>query len=286
MSYFYKQQFVSPVGLFALVKEELKGYFDTGSVDDVLFGKWTMQCLRKLGKASYPINEAMMCINNFESRLPDDFKYEREIWACTDYGKSYQAPSAVYSEVKEISTKLSSNESDLVCNSCATCTLPDVIQAVYKTTFTVAFEWRKEYLLKPGNIYPSCPEDLYCANYNSVSTDTYDIRDNKIKTSFRDGKVYMQYYSDFEICNNLMIPDEYYQQKFIELFLKEKIFEQLSNQATDDGMKAMQSKYTYYKQLADEAYILADSNNKKEDVYRKQRAIQRTQNRLRNYNIK
>lgn len=278
MSFYYKYKFINPDQIFALVKEELKGYMDTGAIDDSLFGLWTDQCLKKLGKATYPINQAMLCIDSCESKLPDDFHAVREAWSCTDVSKNYQLPSSLYTQ---ISTRLDNDT--LTCD--VNCEVPDMIQAIYKTTNTVAFQWKKSHLLKPGNIYPACPEDLFCANHNSMSEDTYDIRDNKFVTSFRDGKVYLQYYSKQFDCSNQLIPDEYRIQKFIELFIKEKLFEQLSNQATDDTMKAMQAKYGYYKQLADEAYIMADTEGKKEDVYRKQRAIRRTQNRFRNYRI-
>lgn len=279
MSFYYKYNFVSPAPIFALVKEELKGYFDTGAVDDTLFSTYTDQCLKKLGKASYPIAHAMLCIDNYESRLPDDFYGVREAWGCCDYLQTYQLPSALYTQ---ISTRL--DDDSLVCN--LNCESPDVIQAVYKTTNTIAFEWKKTHLLKPGNIYPVCPKDLYCANYDSIADDSYDIRDNKFVTSFSEGKVYIQYYSNQFDCENQLVPDGYRIQKFIELFLKEKIFEQLSNQATDDTMKTMEYKYDKAKAKADEAYILADTENKKEDVYRKQRAIKRAQNRFKSFDIR
>lgn len=278
MSFYYKYNFVSPSQIFALVKEELKGYMDSGAIDDSLFGLWTDQCLKKLGRSTYPINHAMLCIESCDSKLPDDFHAVREAWACTDASQSYQLPSALYTQ---ISTRLDNDT--LTCD--VNCEVPDMIQAIYKTTNTVAFQWKKEYLLTPGNTYPACPQDLYCANYNSISENSYDIRDNKFVTSFRDGKVYMQYYSKQFDCENQLIPDEYRITKFIELFLKEKLFEQLSNQATDDTMKAMEYKYDKAKAKADEAYIMADTEGKKEDVYRKQRAIRRTQRRFSKYRI-
>lgn len=279
MSFYYKYKFVSPASIFALVKEELKSYFDTGAVDDTLFTIYTDQCLKKLGKASYPIAHAMLCQNNFESRLPDDFYGVREAWGCCDYTQVYQLPSALYTQ---ISTRL--DDDSLVCN--VGCESPDIIQAVYKTTETVAFEWKKTHLLKPGNIYPACPEDLYCANYNSISDDSYDIRDNKFITSFASGNIYLQYYSNQFDCENQLIPDEYRIQKFIELFIKEKIFEQLKNQATDDTKNQLRKDYEDAKRVADEAYILADMENKKEDAYRKQRAIKRVQDRFKRYDIR
>lgn len=284
MSYYYKYKFTSPQPIFAQVKEELKSFMDTGAVDDTLFPLYTEDCLKKLGKSAYPINQAMLCTDTFEAKLPDDFYAIREAWACSDHSSSYQLPSALYTQIGQISTRI--DTPDLYCNLCNECQFPDVIQAIYKTTHTVAFEWKKQYLLKPGNIYPACPNDLYCANYNAISEDTYDIRDNKFVTSFREGKVYIQYYSLAFDAEDQLVPDTYRVKKFIELYLKQKIFEQLWNQATDDSATAMEKKYREYMHQADEAYIIADTEEKKEDVYRKQRAIRRVQNRFRKYDIR
>ena len=55
MSYYYKYNFVSPEPIFAEVKEELRSYFDTGMVDDILFPKYVEDCLKRLGRSSYKI---------------------------------------------------------------------------------------------------------------------------------------------------------------------------------------------------------------------------------------
>lgn len=284
MSVYYKYEFTSPEPIFALIQEELKSYFDTSAIDNTLFSLWTDKCLKKLGKASYPINQALLLICNFEARIPDDFHAMREAWSCEHHDTTYQLPNAHYHQVKETSIRL--DDPDLFCDKCNECQIPDVIQAIYKTTRTVAFSWRKTHLLKPGNMYPSCPHDMFCANHNSSSADTYDVRDNKFVTNFRDGRVYIQYYSNQFDGENQLIPDDYYIKEFIEAFIKQKIFEQLANQSTDETFRQIEAKAQKYKQMADEAYILADIENKKEDVYRKQRAIRRVRNRYRKYDIR
>jgi len=284
MSFYYKYKFVSPEPIFALVKEELKSYFDTGAIDDTLFGLYTFKCLEKLGKASYPINQAMLCIDTNEARLPDDFHAVREAWACIDYQTSYQLPNATYTQLLQQHTRI--DGANYYCTSCADDEAPDIIQAIYKTTNTVMFKWKKEYLLTPGNAYPACPDDLYCANYKAMADNSYDVRDNKFVTTFREGKVYIQYYSNQYDRNNQLIPDEYRIKEYIEAFLKQKMYEQLKNQATDETRGVLTKEWQNYMQMADEAYILADTENKKEDVYRKQRAIKRTKNRFDKYNIR
>ena len=284
MSVYYKYDFCSPIPIYALIEEELKAYFDTGAVDSSLFPLWTEKCLRKLGKSSYPINQAMLLICDYQARIPDDFYAMREAWACEDYEASYQEANSMYTQVKETSIRL--DDPDLYCDKCNECQVPDLIEAIYKTTKTVAFTWRRTHLLTPGNMYPACPHDLYCANYNSFGPETYDIRDNKFVTNFREGKVYIQYYSNQFDGDNQLIPDVYKVKEFIENYIKQKIFEQLFNQSTDETFKQLEMKLAMYTRAADEAYIMADTENKKEDVYRKQRAIRRVRNRNRKYDIK
>ena len=49
MSYYYKYDFVSPEPLYATVKEELKSYFDTGAVDDLIISYLSRQMSKKDG---------------------------------------------------------------------------------------------------------------------------------------------------------------------------------------------------------------------------------------------
>ena len=84
MSYYYKYNFISPESVYATVKEELKSYFDTGAVDDLLFPTYLDKCLRKLGRSSYVISEDILDISDFQARLPDNFIAVREAWMCTE----------------------------------------------------------------------------------------------------------------------------------------------------------------------------------------------------------
>jgi len=79
MSYYYKYNFISPEPIYSTVKEELKSYFDTGAVDDLLFPTYLDKCLRKLGRTTYVISEQVLFIEDFEARLPDNFYAEIHI---------------------------------------------------------------------------------------------------------------------------------------------------------------------------------------------------------------
>ena len=99
MAYYYKFNFVSPDPIYSTVKEELKSYFDTGAVDDLLFPTYLDKCLRKLGRATYVIAETALVVDNFEARLPDNFYAVREAWMCTVInGFPYQTANSFYSQ--------------------------------------------------------------------------------------------------------------------------------------------------------------------------------------------
>ncbi len=282
MSYYHKYQFTSPEPIFATIKEELRSYFDSGAVDDTMFPIWLKTCLEKIGKASYDINQALICVDNHKARLPDDFFAMREAWMCADFSTDYRLPNSTYAQVKTTSIRL--DDPDIYCNSCAECAAPDIIEAVYKTTQTVAFTVQKQFLLSPGNI--SNPSDLYCANYGSSSASSYDIRDNKFVTNFREGSVYIQYYSlsDDEFGSS-MIPDDHYIKHYIDRYIRERIFYQLYQSTTDESFNQSRMKWKDAEKDRDEALILCNLETSKKTVHEKFRAMRRTLNRNRRFDI-
>lgn len=296
MSYYYKYNFVSPEPVFSVIKEELKSYFDTGAVDDLLFPTYLDKCLRKLGRATYEIQETYLTIEDFEARLPDNFFAVREAWMCTYVdGYPYKSANSFYSQAASQTTIQVSplTIGDEVCNnpnctnpSCSGNCMPELIQAVYKTSNELNLSYQKSYLLKPGNISVKAHCTLDCANLGASSADSFDIRDNKFVTNFRQGIVHLVFYAyDYDQSGNQMIPDNYRIREYVEAFIKYKIFETLSNQINDETFNQVQQKLVYYKQLSDEAFIMADIEIKKQDPYAKQRRIKQDLNRFNMYEL-
>ena len=294
MSYYYNYNFVSPEPVYALVKEELKSYFDTGAVDDLLFPTYLEKCLKKLGQSSYVIAQQLLHIQDFEARLPDNFFAVREAWLCTSIpGYPYQTANSFYSQAAsettiQISPVTSNGQpcTNLECTTgCPTC-MPTLVQAVYKTNQQVAVEYHRQYLLKPGNISVRANCSLDCANFGSSAADSFDIRDNKFVTNFRNGVVHLVFYStEYDNVGNQMMPDNYRIREFIEAFIKYKVFETLTNQTNDETFNQLQQKLVYYKQLHDEAFIMANIEIKKQDAYAKQRRIRKDLNRFNMYEL-
>lgn len=297
MSYYYKYEFVSPEPVYSTIKEELKSYFDTGAIDDLMFPTYLDKCLKKLGRSSYVIQETYLDVCDFEARLPDNFFAVREAWMCTSVdARPYQSANSFYSQAESQTTiqvsPVISNQTPCTNDGCSdpgcdglTC-MPVLIQAVYKTNNSVNRSVQRQYLLKPGNISVKAHCTLDCANIGSSSVDSFDIRDNKFVTNFRNGTVHLVFYCyEYDTIGNQMIPDNYRIREFVEAFIKYKMFELLVNQINDETFNQLQQKLVYYKQLHDEAFIMADIEIKKQDAWTKQRRIKNDLNRFNMYEL-
>jgi hypothetical protein len=309
MSYYYKYRFVSPEPVYATVKEELKSYFDTGAVDDLLFPTYLNKCLNKLGRTTYAIAEQVLHIEDFQARLPDNFYAAREAWMCTEIpGYPYQSANSFYSQAASQTTiQIAPIISGTVpctnpqCTTgCPTC-MPELIQAVYKTNNSIARSYRQEYLLKPGNIsarnnceveysnaweFYAPPPTVHEFTPGSAGYDSFDIRDNKFVTNFRNGVVHLLFYAtEYDNIGNQLIPDNYRIREFVEAFIKYKVFETLSNQINDETFQQIQQKLAYYKQLHDEAFIMADIEIKKQTPWEKQRRVRNDLQRFAKYEL-
>lgn len=307
MSYYYRYSFVSPEPIYALVREEFKSYMDTGAVDDLLFPSWLNKALNKLGKSSYPISEEILYIVDYESRLPDNFYSVREAWACTEIeGYPYQIANSFYSQAASASTIQVSpmvvdgqpcNDPYCPGSACDPC-MPNLVQAVYKSNNSFTRTFHRDYLLKPGNTSAkrSCDleyvsewdhfSDIHRSTPFSDAYDTFDVRDNKFVTNFREGIVHLVFYSTGnDNAGNQMVPDNYRIKEYVEAFLKYKLIEMLTNQTNDETFQQLQVKKLDYKQMYEEAYIMADIEIKKQDVWAKQRRIKQDLNRLNRYNL-
>jgi len=309
MSYYYKYNFTTPEVVYSTIKEELKSYFDTGAVDDLMFPTYLDKCLRKLGRATYVISEDILDVCDFEARLPDNFIAMREAWMMTEIPQyPYQTANSFYSQAADVTTiqvspVISGGQpcTNLNCTTgCPEC-MPELIQAVYKTNSQSARSFVRQYLLKPGNIsaraqcnlpyteawtFVNTPPPINEFTPGSAGYDSFDIRGNKFVTNFRNGVVNAIFYvSEYDGLGNQMIPDNYRIREYIEAFIKYKVFETLSNQINDETFQQIQQKLMYYKQLSEEAFIMADIEIKKQDPWTKQRRIKNDLNRFNMYEL-
>src|SRR3972149_2042409 len=97
-SYYYKYNFISPESIYTEIKEELRSYFQTGVIDDILFSRYTEDCLKRLGRSSYKIEENVFRLEDFETRLPDNFQAVRGLYLITPHDVSYKMANSCYEQ--------------------------------------------------------------------------------------------------------------------------------------------------------------------------------------------
>lgn len=290
MSYYYKYNFVSPEPIFAVIKEELRTYFEAGAVDDAMFSTWMDRALKKLGRSTNKILETVLFQKDFESKLPATYKAVREAWLCmplfegrSEFPRIIQSANSNYEQVFCKVTP----EYD-ACDPCLDC-LPEIIRVTYKSNITGPVQedlrFRRIRLLRPGNIESRDNND-FPLHTNPSSPDTYDVRGNKFVTNLREGVVHLLYYAeDRDGEDYQLVPDNYWIQEYVKRFIKYKIFEQLWNQTTDETFNQVKQKMDYYKTSYDEGWIMADTETKKRDAEAVRQAIVRDAHRLDSYII-
>lgn len=283
LSYYYKYNFVSPESLFAEIREELKSYFQTGVIDDVLFPKYTEDCLKRLGRSSYKIVENVLKLEDYEACLPDNFVAVRELWLVTPSERSYQLPSATYEQASIMITRdVGNHEVGELCKLC----IPESINVTYKTTGKVIQKFQCSHLLQPGNVHAidNCSLDSF--NRGSKSPETFDIRGGKIVTNFPKGTLYMVYYVKEHDDNDYqLIPDNVRIQDYLKAYLKYKCFENIYNNVSDETLNQIQTKLAYYESKMYETKVIAETEIKKQTIEQQIRATKSARNRFRKYNI-
>lgn len=287
MSYYYKYEFTSPEPIFANIKEELKSYFDSGALDDLMFETYLNQALSKLSKSTYKIEEIVLELENFEATLPENFLSVREAWLCTKDSTHYPSPTAYYYQKDCRVTRI-----DDRCNECFTpedppCNIPEKYRVTHKVTGHNIFEFSKHYLLKPGNISktPNC--NLFCKNMGASAPDSFDVAGCTFRTNFSSGSVYLIYYSEnYDETGYQMIPDNARVIEYIEKYIIHKCFVILFNQATDETFNQLRIKKADAERERDEALIEAKIELKKETLDQKIRAMKKSTNRNRRFNIR
>lgn len=292
MSYYYKYKFTSPEGIYSIVSEEMKSYMDTGAIDNLMWPTYLNKALNHLGKSSYYITEELLYMEDFQARLPDNFFSVREAWLCAEINAlPYQTANSFYSQATSQTTiKVSPNTTNEVCAnpSCTGCgeCMPELIQTVYKTNNEIARSFKKTYLLKPGNISVKKHCDLECVNFNASGPDSFDIHDNKFITNFRNGTVYLVFYAtEYDDCQNQLVPDNHYIKEYVEKFIKFKMFETLCNQTNDETYNQLREKKAEAKLASDESFILAKTEIMKQTVQQKLMSIKRQNNSFQKYEL-
>lgn len=276
MSVYTRYNFISPEQLYARIKEELKSYFDTGIIDDLLFPIYTDYILKKFGRATYKILEVPIVIENFQGKLPDNFYAIREAWGCTNVVSNPVHDTRV--EYSQITTRVTP-----LMNNCEDCIEKDV-KVTFKTTGQFVMSYTYSMLLTPGNINSIGYCSSECPNLYAKSANTFDIRDNKIVVTFPKGVVHLVYYAnETDENDNQLIPDIVEFIDVLEHYIKYKCFEQIFNNTTDESFNQVQAKLALYKQMYEEKFVTCRINLRLQSIYDVRRSIIKQKHRFDEY---
>ncbi len=285
MANYYQYEYTSPIPTYALIKEELKSYFATGVLDDLLFPIWTEKCLRDLGRGSNKIEEAVLFIEDFKAKLPSDFMYVREAWLATSSNPiEYKLPGAYYHTITE---RISDNPAIGQCGptTCDPCQ-PDRKEVYYRTTTNGVCSTNLIYLLRPGTVATKdfCNENS--PNIGVSTPDSFEIRNGNLFTNFRQGEVLLTYYSkQVDEEGNTMIPDNYTIIEYIEAYIKYKLYHQLWDTVTDETERQIYNKVQIYDVKQSEARINAKSETRRKTLDQRVRDIKKSTNRLNRFKL-
>lgn len=267
------QDFIKADAIWAQVKEELKSYFNSGSVDDVLFPVWTNQAMSKFQKSSLPIKEVYIPLKNFVGELPCDFNSVKAVWACgVSHVKYVPNPTSTYYQTDCRITQIDDKchacfEQDVECCDECSDNFPRNRQkymVTHKVTGVDMLQYRTTHLLRPATYHTVSHCGKSCDNIGVQSQDEFDIRDGKIVTNMRDGNIHLVYYSEND---ETLIPDVFEVKDYLIKYLKVRLFEQLLNQTTDESFNQIQYKMQMYEQQKNEAFVIAETQLKKWTVY-------------------
>ena len=280
ISYYYKYDFISPEGIYAEIKEELKSYFQTGVIDDLMFPRYTEDCLKRLGRSSYKIEENIFQLEDFYTKLPDNFYAVREVWLTTPQELTYKMPNSCY---EQSTIRLTPVED--ICNKADACA-PKEIKVTYKIQGTLIQKFQCHYLLQPGNLHAS----TYCSPDNTMmysnSDATFEVMNGKLYTNFPQGFLYMVYYVEDKDDNDYqLVPDNIRILDYLRAYLKYKCFANIYNNISDETLNQVQAKLQYYEAKMWDANAMAEVEIKKKSIQQQIKSTKSARRRLNKYII-
>ena len=308
------KKLVSPVKIYARVKEEMRSYFNTGAVDDLLFPIWTKDCIDKFENTYLPIKSAVLDMYYHKSKLPGDFKAVREVWVAFTYDKGPVTSPHVFYYQTDCRIEPSPSYTDSSgCTECtpgyqcmnhsetptpvalpSLCDVPPEYIVTHKVMNQMLFRFRVTGLLKPGNFKTvgKCADGS--PSLEAYAIDTFDITGDTITTSFSTGTIYLAYYGEHQLVEEdgtmengyYLIPDNDPFEKYLYYYLRMMIYRQLFDQSTDESFNQIRAKYELAQSEVDSAYINATNYEKGKDIYGIQQSIIRSYNKHNRFRIK
>lgn len=308
-------KFISPEPIYSRIKEDMKSYFNTGVVDDLMFPVWTKDCLDEFKSTYLPIESAVIDLFNRKAPLPCDFKLVREVWVCATMTKGpIQSPFTFYYQ-----TDCRINPTFIGCSECNSpecnpdssntptpvalpnlcdlhlnntnscmCEAGDQFRVTHKVQTNMSFDFTVEGMLMPGNYKTMNKCWNHSPNKSCHSLHTFDINDNNITTSFSNGTIFLLYYADPYIDEDgyYEVPDGDKFNKFLLYYIKFMLYQQLYEQSTEESYRILKDKRDDAEFRMFNAREIAKQEAMARNIYDVQKAIVRSYNKNRRFQIR
>lgn len=233
--------FISSEPLIAEVKQELKSYFESGAISEVLVPTFIDQALRKLKVMVLTPEDAVLHFVNYKSELPCNF-------ALLDRATLYDSDIIFSSGMTSL--KGYWYQSYEVLEGCVDCTpKTEYFEQLMIPTpgFKITMKNPKWVRVYHGS-KALCTEG--CPNLNQPSADIIQIYNNKtVSSSFEEGCVYVRYFSRPMDDDGIpTIPEILEVEEYVKSYMKFKFFEMLWHSQIDESAAQVERKFQYYKQ--------------------------------------
>jgi hypothetical protein len=226
--------------LIAELQAELPSIGVTGGIDALSVYRWIKSELRRFGKDVTTLYEDVLEVRGGTARLPDHFyslktayRCEPLGYECTPEAKAVLQETLFWKERVEYGTKW---------NSCDHCCREEfektIVENVYINEASVRFHYRNPVMLRPDRPMEKNPCVAECRN--RIAADRPDgimINGFTLYANF-DGDIYMRYWGVVQDERGVPeIPDTDLNlvQRYMENFIKMKIFERQMNNGEDSS---------------------------------------------------
>lgn len=262
-------KYISVKSIYAQVKEELKSYFNTGAVDDLLFDTYTLYVISEFNRTYFKKYEMPLKVEDGEAKLPDNFRFVKGVFICSNVNVLSNIGGSRYFLDDCRLLSLPRNRCDVCfelpdpCANCSKCINKDytVIHAHRQfeiMNYRISQELFPDYMTRENKC-------LHCSKGKNLGDRFYSISEDscRLYVPFTSGTVHLEYYGDpyGQFGEDIQIPDRPAFKDYLLKYLKFKTFESLFNSTTDESFNQITQKLSFYKTEKEIAYVDAKNES-------------------------
>lgn len=272
MSKYENFNFISSEVIVTEVKQQLKSYFDSGSLTEIMIPTYISTALRKLKMMTLEWKDTIMEVENYKMKLPSDFQYLDDVYLCN---KVDVVTGAVNTTIYDYYKKTYCHDecqNEYETFSQTVTRIPQWITTHLQPTLLKVYYGSRSYcfdtctgvstnshvssisgsvIIPPDSTtaIPGVHNIDQQARVNDINS-MLEVRINKhtLTANFATGTLYLKYYSTPEDEHGPMIPDVIEVENYVKSFITFQLFDQLYNSVTDESINIIERKRGLYKQ--------------------------------------